>query len=276
VRPTTLTIIGLEAAGVALARQARHAGIRVVGYAPVPAKAVRALKTEAISDLALSAEQAVRDAELIVVTTRPDETVDSLAPLAASAPAGSFLTDLASVKRSVCRAAVEFGLSERFAGSHPMVESSEYAHDCFHGAVVYVCPSDPVAGSLAARQVMHFWSEVMEAAPVLISAEQHDRQIAWTRHLPQAVSSVLAKTLAEAGLGGISFGPEVQDATRPAGMIPRECAGLLIENAEPVLEALSRTEQELAGLEALLVSRDLAGLTDFLARAAAFQRGASS
>jgi prephenate dehydrogenase len=273
-RPATLAVIGLEPIGVSLARQARRAGVpRVIGYAPIPAMAVRALKAEAISDLARSPEQAVRDANLVVIATRSSDAIRLVASLAAHAPPDAFLTDVASVKVPVCRAARTHGLAARFAGSHPLPRSGEHATDPFRHAVVYVCPTDPTTGEPAARQVIHFWSEVMEAAPVLIEAERHDRQIAWTRHLPQAVSTVLAKTLAERRLGGISFGSGARDATRLAANSPEDWADLLIENAEPVLEALADTERELTGLKALLQARDTAKLQDYLQRAADFRRG---
>ena len=48
---------------------------------------------------------------------------------------------------------------------------------------------------------MSFWEQVLEAQPVLIDAAAHDRQLAWTSHLPQAVASALAKALADRGLG---------------------------------------------------------------------------
>jgi prephenate dehydrogenase len=274
VRPATLAVIGLEAIGVSLARQARRAGVpRVIGYSPIPATAVRALKAEAISDMALSPEQAVRDANLIVIAARSSDTIRLVASLAAHAPPDAFLTDVGSVKGPVCRAATGHGLTERFAGSHPLPRAGEHATDRFRHAVVYVCPTDPMRGEPAARQIMHFWSEVMEAAPVLIEAERHDQQIAWTRHLPQAVSSVLAKTLAERRLGGVSFGSGARDATRLAASSPEEWADLLMENAEPVLEALTNTEHELSALKALLEARDAEKLRDYLQRAADFRRG---
>ena len=38
---------------------------------------------------------------------------------------------------------------------------------------------------------------MLEAHPILIGAAAHDRQLAWTSHLPQAVAYALAKVLAD-------------------------------------------------------------------------------
>ncbi len=279
VRPTTLAVIGLEPLGGSLAWQARLAGIpRVIGYSPQPAAAVRALKIEAISDMALTPEKAVRDADLIVIAASPTRTAQLIESLAPHTVPDAILTDVASVKAPVCRAAAMHGFADRFAGSHPLPASSasgagRTGPDRFRGAVVYVCPVDPSRGDRAARQVMHFWSGVMEAEPVLIEAEHHDRQVAWTSHLPQAVSCLLAKTLAVRRLGGVSFGRGARDTTRLAAEDPEYWADMLLENAAPILEALAETERELVGLKTLLEHGDGEGLRDYLVAAAAFRRG---
>jgi prephenate dehydrogenase len=279
VRPTTLAVIGLEPLGGSLAWQARRAGIpRVIGYSPQPATAVQALKVEAISDMAMTPEQAVREADLIVLADSPTRTAQLIRALEPHTPSGALLTDVASVKAPVCRAAAEHGLADRFAGSHPLPTPTGSAAvrtgpDLLRGAVVYVCPVESSQGDQAVRQVMHFWSEVMEAEPVLIEADRHDRQVAWTSHLPQAVSYLLAKTLAARRLGGVSFGAGARDATRLAAEDPEQWADLLLENANPILEALVDTARELTHLQALLERGDGEGLRNYLADAAAFRRG---
>ncbi|NNG16253.1 MAG: prephenate dehydrogenase [Gemmatimonadales bacterium] len=278
-RPTTLAVIGLEPLGGSLAWQARRAGIpRVIGYSPQPADAVRALKVDAISDMALTPEKAVHGADLIVIAASPTRTAQLIGALAPQASPDAILTDVASVKAPVCRAAAQHGLADRFAGSHPLPASTSATAgrtgpDLLRGAVVYVCPVGSSQGDQAVRQVMHFWSRVMEAEPVLIEAERHDRQVAWTRHLPQAVSCLLAKTLAARRLGGVSFGPGARDATRLAAEDPEDWADLLLENAGPILEALAKTERELTRLQTLLERGDRDGLRSYLADAAAFRRG---
>ena len=52
---------------------------------------------------------------------------------------------------------------------------------------MYVCETASAEGPRTARGVMRFWEEVLEAHPILIDAVAHDRQLAWTSHLPQAV-----------------------------------------------------------------------------------------
>jgi prephenate dehydrogenase len=141
------------------------------------------------------------------------------------------------------------------------------------GCVVYLCASGSEAGADAARRVAAFWERVIGAAPVLIDAEAHDRQLAWTSHLPQAVASALANALADRGLTGVSFGAGAKDTTRLAGSSPEMWVDILLQNGPDVAEAVVTMEQQLQRLRALLDRRDATGLREFLAAAQRFRQG---
>src|SRR4029078_2247079 len=98
----------------------------------------------------------------------------------------------------------------------------------------------------APRGVWGLCSKVEGEEPVLIDAAAHDRQLAWTSHLPQAVASALAKALADRGLAGVSFGTRARDTTRLAASSPDMWIDILLYNRAAVVEALEATEQSLA------------------------------
>ena len=82
-RPASLAVIGLGAIGGSLAWQARLAGVsRVVGYSPEPAEGIQALKAGAVTELADTADRAVRGAELVVLAVPPRATIDLITTLA--------------------------------------------------------------------------------------------------------------------------------------------------------------------------------------------------
>jgi prephenate dehydrogenase len=120
---------------------------------------------------------------------------------------------------------------------------------------------------------MHFWEDVVEASPILIDAAAHDRQLAWTSHLPQTVASALAKALADRGLAGLSFGTGARDTTRLAASSPEMWIDILLYNREAVAEALAATEAQVAELRRLIAAGDAAGLRDYLAAAQRFRLG---
>ncbi|MGE5686109.1 MAG: prephenate dehydrogenase [Gemmatimonadota bacterium] len=280
-RPDVLAVIGLGAIGGSLAWQARLAGVpRVVGFSPERAEGAAAVKAGAITELADSPLEAVRAAGLVVLATPPDITLDLIERLAPALDPGAMLTDVASVKAAVVTRAVSVGLAERFAGGHPLAgtHGSGFAHarpDRLRGCVVYVCPTG-AEGDAAARRVMEFWARTMEAHPVLIEPAAHDRQLAWTSHLPQAMAYVLAKALADRALGGVSFGSGARDTTRLAASNPDLWLEIFRHNREPVLDALDAAGAALTELRRLIAEGDEPALRAYLGRAAAFRRGIDS
>jgi prephenate dehydrogenase len=279
VRPSSLAVIGLGAIGGSLAWQARLAGVpRVVGYSPSRADGVQALRASAITELAEQPGRALAGAELVVLAAPARATLDLIGRLAPQLEAGAVLTDVCSVKGPVLARAAAEGLGDRFAGGHPLAGTHASGFGAarperLRGCVVYVCETGAPGGDQAARRVMSFWEQVLEAQPVLIAAEAHDRQLAWTSHLPQAVASALAKTLADQGLAGVSFGPGARDTTRLAASSPDMWIDILLYNRAAVLDALAATESGLAELRGLLAAGDGDGLRRYLAAAQQFREG---
>lgn len=278
-RPSSLAVIGLGAIGGSLAWQARLAGVpRVVGYSPSRADGVQALRAAAITELADAPARALQGADLVVLAVPAQVTLDLIGRLRPALEPGALLTDVCSVKGPVLSRAVAEGLGDRFAGGHPLAGThvSGFAAarpDRLRGCVVYVCETGQAGGDVAARRVMRFWEDVLEAQPVLIDAESHDRQLAWTSHLPQAVASALAKTLADRGLAGVSFGTGARDTTRLAASSPEMWLDVLLFNRVAVAEALGAAETELAELRQLLAAGDADGLRRYLTAAQRFREG---
>ncbi len=272
-------MIGLGAIGGSLAWQSRLAGVpRVVGYSPRPAEGINALKAGAITELADSAAGAAREAELVILAVPPQATLEMMEPVGAALPAGAVLSDVCSVKGPVIRQALNAGLGERFAGSHPLTGTHETGFaaarpDRLRGCVVYICESGAAGGDRAASAVAGFWERTLDASPVRINAEAHDRQLAWTSHLPQAVAYVLAKAIADQGLGGVSFGPGARDTTRLAASSPEMWVEILLYNREPLSDALRRSEESMAELRRLLTEQDREELRKYLETARAFRQG---
>jgi prephenate dehydrogenase len=253
-RPQSLAVIGLGAIGGSLAWQARLAGIpSVVGYSPDRQDSIQALKSGAIHDIADSVARAVQGAELVVLAAPPAAILALLGQLKPYLAPGSLVTDVASIKLPVIERAREVGLAEQFAGSHPFAGThlagwSGARPDRLVGAIVYVCSTGP-EGDQAAREVMNFWEAVLHAHPVRIEAAIHDAQLGWTSHLPQAVASALAHTLAtEPGLRGVSLGTGARDTTRLAASPAEMWVDIFLLNRGPVVEALARAEGEPRGI----------------------------
>jgi prephenate dehydrogenase len=277
VRPSSLAVIGLGAIGGSLAWQARLAGVpRVVGYSPSRTDGVEALRASAITELADTVARAALGAELVVLAVPARATLELIGRLRPDLEPGAVLTDVCSVKGPVLARATAEGLGDRFAGSHPLAGTHASGFgaarpDRLRGCVVYVCETGAPGGDQAARRVMSFWTGVLEAQPVLIGADAHDRQLAWTSHLPQGVASALAKALADRGLAGVSFGSGARDTTRLAASSPDMWIDILLYNRAAVVEALEAAETSLSELRDLVAAGDAEGLRRYLTAAQRFR-----
>ncbi len=277
-RPRALAVIGLGAIGGSVAWQARRAGVpSVIGFAPDRTDSVHALKAAAVHDIADTPARAVHGADLVVLAAPPQAVLDLLAAIGRHLSPEALVTDVASIKAPVIAAALEAGLGDRFAGSHPFTGThlagwAGAQPDRFTNAVVYVSPTGP-QGERAAREIMNFWASVLGAHPVLVDARTHDAQLAWTSHLPQATASALAFVLGqEPSLRGASFGGGMRDTTRLAASPADMWVDILLMNRGPIVTALTRLEGELGTLRGLLEREDRPALYAFLEEAAIFRR----
>jgi prephenate dehydrogenase len=279
VAPSSLAVIGLGAIGGSLAWQARLAGVpRVVGFSPARSEGVHALQASAITELADSPLRAVRGADLVVLAVPPRPTLELIGRLAPALEPGAILTDVCSIKEPVVATARAAGLGGRFAGAHPLAGThasgwSAARPDRLRGCVVYICETGEPDGHRAAAVVKNLWERVLGASPVLIDPAAHDRQLAWTSHLPQAVAYALAKALADRALGGVSYGSGARDTTRLAASSPDMWTDILLYNRATLNDALRSTEDELRALRALLDAGDEDGLRAYLEAARRFREG---
>ncbi|HWC74244.1 MAG TPA: prephenate dehydrogenase/arogenate dehydrogenase family protein [Gemmatimonadales bacterium] len=275
-RPTHLGIIGLGAIGGSLARQAKLAGVPTIsGWSPEPGERARAAQEGALDDAPARALDVARAADLLVLAAPPAANLAQLESLVPDLKSAALVTDVGSVKRAIVACAERLGLGMRFAGSHPLAGTHRHGFeasraDLFRGAVVYVTPCN--GGTDAAREIAHFWQDVLGAEPVVLDAQQHDAQLAATSHVPQVVASLLGDFLARHAPKGSSFGPGATDTTRLAASDPELWTEILLMNRDEVLPALRALEESLGTVERALEVGDAEALSAWLQRAAEWRR----
>jgi prephenate dehydrogenase len=275
-RPDSLGVVGLGAVGGSIAWQASLAGTRrVLGFTPRPAEGVAAVRAGAVTDLAPSLRFLVERAEMVVLATPAAVTFRLLPQIARFLAADAVCTDVIPAKEGVVLAARAAGLAQSFAGSHPAVQlrhggfhSAEPA--AFRRALVYVTPAG--GDDAPAREVADFWAGVLDADPVILDAADHDAIVAWTRHLPLALSAALARACAVDGPRGVTYGPDARDLSRPALVSGDLVRDVLLLNRRAVLEALDDLGASMGVLERALRDGDARALDAWLAQAAEWRR----
>lgn len=269
---STVGIIGLGLIGGSLARDLSAAGWRVLGGdrdAAVVDAARRAGVADALDLSALHRPQSpgepgepgspdpVHSLDLLILAVPVRATAEWLRRLAPLVPAESELviTDVGSTKETAAKAAAAVGLGSRFVGSHPVAGDHRSGFGAsrtglFHDAPVWLCPA-PGAAPGAVDRVEALWRAV-GARPQTIGPAEHDRRLACTSHLPQAVSTALAATLDRYGFAPHDLGPGGRDVTRLAGSDPDMWVDILLDNAPHVAPGLERAAAELLHVARLL------------------------
>jgi len=252
----SVAVLGLGAMGGSLARALSSLASppSVVGWSPLAEERAAAVRAGAVASAPPEWQEAVAGANLVVVAAPLKASCELIESLVRATPRETTLTDLASLKAPLARAAEAAGALDRWVGSHPMTGSEESGFaasrgDLFEGARVWIVAHDD-----AARRVTRldsFW-KALRARPLAIEAEEHDRLMAVASHLPQLVANALASVLAEQGVTRDRLGPGGSDMTRLAASSPDMWRDIF-EHAAPELVAGLKALAGVAGRIADLV-----------------------
>jgi prephenate dehydrogenase len=247
-RVRRVSVVGLGLMGGSLARALAARGVRVVGYdrdrSSLDAAVAEGMVHEPLDDTLMGVE----DADVVVLATPVATTAALLTQLGDRLSGPSLIMDVASTKKSIVAAAEAAGLGPRYVGAHPLTGSHRSGWGAsraslFEEARVFLCPSATTTPQ-ALRLAESFWRSLRAGVEVL-DAVEHDEQMAWRSHLPQAVSTALALTLRQASVTRSALGPGGRDMTRLAGGDPALWTGIMSDNAPAILEALAAMEEQL-------------------------------
>jgi prephenate dehydrogenase len=271
--PNTLGVIGLGAVGGSVAWHAVRAGVpRVLGCTRDPKDAAAAARAGAVTEIVHDPISILQSADFVVLAAPHDAVLASLREGADLLRGRAVIcTDVASVKTPIVDEARRLGLTERFAGSHPLVWFERGGFGAAHPErlrerIVYVTPASDTGA--AGREVADFWERVVGAHPVMVNPDRHDQVVAWTQLLPAAAAAALARVLAEHRPSGATLGPAALDATAPADRGVPQLVEALMLNEGPVLEALAALGESFGELAELLRAGDADGVTRWLGEAA--------
>ncbi|GAA1811370.1 prephenate dehydrogenase [Agromyces neolithicus] len=180
--------------------------------------------------------------QLIVVCVPPDVTADVVAAELDAFPE-AIVTDVASVKVAVFESLRDRGADlSRYIGTHPMAGRERGGPmsaraDLFVGRPWVVVDHGNVSyqdASAIDDLILDLGATLVELTP-----EQHDAAVALVSHVPQVVSSLMARRLIEAPHASVNLaGQGLRDVTRIAASDPELWVQILGQNAQPVLEIL--------------------------------------
>ncbi len=276
----TLAILapGLLGGSVGMAAHSKGAAKRVVVWARRPEVRLKLQAQPWCHAVAETPEDAVREAQLIVLAPPVTRIVELAQQIAPHVAPGAIVTDVGSVKAEICRyATAALPTHAHFVGAHPMAGSEKTGWEngragLFEGRTAFVTPL-PQTDAGAVSQVVHFWS-LLGGEVVTVSPDQHDEIVGHISHLPQVLASTLGLFLSRRNAGWRNLaGNGLRDTTRIAGSDPTMWLEIYQQNRDEVLRALRGLQDELQAFQAALANRDWPEVRTRLESAKAWRDG---
>ena len=185
-------------------------------------------------------DEMIPEMDLIFLAAYPQGVINHLKRIAPMVKKDCVVIDLSGIKKRVCD--VGFPLAEEygftFVGGHPMAGTHQSGfkysrEDLFDGQPMVICPAvfDDI-------ELLDRIGKLLKPARFgrvsAITAEEHDRRIAFTSQMAHVVSNAFIKSPTARSHDGFSAG-SYRDLTRVAWLNPDMWSELFLENKEPLL-----------------------------------------
>jgi prephenate dehydrogenase len=236
-RSVAIVGLGLIGGSIAMGLRKRWPAMTVLGV-DRPEIIAEAVRLDAITDGRGRAEDLEAD-ELIVLASPVPSIIELVAGLGRNR-CRALVTDVGSTKRHIMTAAR--AASVRLVGGHPIAGAARagLAHarpDLFRDREWLLVQDGGTEEDVRSLEDL---VRGLGAAPRRISADAHDRLMAYVSHLPQILASALMTTAGDAvGREGLAAaGPGFADMTRLASSPAEIWCGILASNGDHIAEAL--------------------------------------
>lgn len=236
-----LTIIGVGLIGGSMARRAKKDKLaaRIIGFGRRKSSLDKALNSGAIDEATLSFEDAAKDADVVVIATPVSLIPVFLEKCRQHCKPGCIITDVGSTKQEITRFADKIlGRDKFFVGAHPMAGSEKKGFafsktELFDNSICFLTPTKKTNNS-ALKKMTAFWRR-MGAAPVIISAQKHDKIVAEISHLPH----VAAVSLVNCARLNVKFAANsFRDTTRVASSDSDIWMDIFFSNKNNVIKSI--------------------------------------
>lgn len=206
-------------------------------------------------------EEALSEADLVFLSQTIGRILDTIRHVDGLLKPGALVTDAGSTKCEIVDVARRSISRAQFLGGHPMAGketrgASAADPELFRGKTWVLTPDDRAELQTAPARDFLQWLERIGARTVALDADEHDRIVARTSHVPQLASTALAAVLADAPHLEVS-GSGLADMTRLARSSYELWRDILATNSEHIDKALGVYIQELEHIRENLRTRQL-------------------
>ncbi|MCD6358453.1 MAG: prephenate dehydrogenase/arogenate dehydrogenase family protein [Dehalococcoidia bacterium] len=274
-----ISIIGLGliggSIGLALKRNSPD-NLEIVGYARHPETRFMARQRGAIDMEANSVEEAVSNANMVIIATPVTAIEDVMKRIAARLPSGCVVTDTASTKECGMQWAEEYlPPTVNFIGGHPMAGKESAGIEAAEFNLFHKCTYCLVENATSTPEALRAMNELVArvgAKSLFINASEHDRLVAGISHLPNLISIALVATttkspqwsrMSRMAAGGY------RDTTRLASSDVKMLSDIFLTNQNNVSYWLDAFIGELNKLRQMTNNEHAAELRDAMSQAKA-------
>ncbi len=260
-----LAIIGVGLIGGSAALALRQAGQtgRIVGVGRDDESLQQAVDLGVI-DQAATLEDAVRDADLILLATPVGQFPALMQRMDGVIAPHAVITDAGSTKRDVVEAARQHLTTHlsRFVPAHPIAGAEKSGvtaarAELFTGKNVVLTPLDETDDD-ATQKTSAFW-QACGARLTEMTVETHDRIFAAVSHLPHLLAFALVDNIARRSNAEQIFGFAAggfRDFSRIAGSSPEMWRDISLANRDALLAEIDAFQAELTLIRKLLAESD--------------------
>jgi prephenate dehydrogenase len=267
--------VGLIGGSFALGLKAAGAAREIVGLERSKQALERARELGIVDAICTSPEEALRDAELVLVAAPVAQTGAILASLLPWLEPHTIVTDAGSTKSDVvasARAAMGERVSQ-FVPGHPIAGRESNGPDAaiadlYRGkkAVLTPLPENPQHSVDRVAQAWRLCGAIIH----ILTPDEHDKVFAAVSHLPHLLAYALVDDIANKPHADLLFqyaASGFRDFTRIAGSSPEMWRDISLANRDALLGELDAYLAQLHGLRARLASADGPGLEGVYANA---------
>ncbi|WP_027666802.1 prephenate/arogenate dehydrogenase family protein [Rhizobium leguminosarum] len=255
-----IALIGIGLIGSSLAYDIRRLGLarEIVVATRSPDTLKRAEELGLGDRYTASSQDAVKDADLVIVSVPVGASESVAKEISASLKPGAIVTDVGSTKASVIAQMLpHMPDNVHFIPGHPLAGTEKSGPDAgfpglFEGRW---CIFTPVAGTdeAALKRLRSFW-EALGSKVDEMDAEHHDKVLAIVSHLPHIIAYNIVgtaddlETVTESEVIKYSASG-FRDFTRLAASDPTMWRDVCLHNRDAILEMLARFSEDLAYLQ---------------------------
>lgn len=255
-----IALIGIGLIGSSIARDIKDAGLArdVVISTRSFETLKRAEELELGTAYTISAAEAVRDADLVIISVPVGASGSVAEQIAPNLKPGAIVTDVGSTKASViAQMAPHMPDSVHFIPGHPLAGTEKSGPDAgFSGLFrdrwcIFTPLADTDPDALA--RLKAFWEQLGSRIDEM-DAEHHDKVLAIVSHLPHIIAYNIVGTADD--LGTVTESEVIKysasgfrDFTRLAASDPTMWRDVCLHNKDAILEMLARFSEDLAYLQ---------------------------